>query len=200
MLLFTSRLKYALRLKQFIQRNRWTSRVLNAVAVCASLLVGFLVYFLADELECQLDTDSCSITDRGIDALYLTIVTISTASRIAHGPLLSRLTCQTRSQVGYGDIAPASPGLRVFTILYILAGCAFTFVQLASLCAGLLEAFTRMVKRILGKRLRIAELVARPEVPYASLTIALAPSATAMQTTSTERLLGSTRPATERPT
>ena len=59
------------------------------------------------------------------------------------------LTIVTISTVGYGDIAPSTPALRVFTIFYILVGCGFVFAQLANAFAGVLEAFTNVVKRLI---------------------------------------------------
>ena len=66
-----------------------------------------------------------------------------TPSRVAD------LTIVTISTVGYGDIAPSTPALRVFTIFYILVGCGFVFAQLANVFAGVLEAFTNVVKRLI---------------------------------------------------
>ena len=66
-----------------------------------------------------------------------------TPSRVAD------LTIVTISTVGYGDIAPSTPALRVFTIFYILVGCGFVFAQLANAFAGVLEAFTNVVKRLI---------------------------------------------------
>ena len=59
------------------------------------------------------------------------------------------LTIVTISTVGYGDIAPSTPALRAFTIFYILVGCGFVFAQLANAFAGVLEAFTNVVKRLI---------------------------------------------------
>ena len=67
-------------------------------------------------------------------------------------PTLSRvadLTIVTISTVGYGDIAPSTPALRAFMIFYILIGCGFVFAQLANVFAGVLEAFTNVVKRLI---------------------------------------------------
>lgn len=66
-----------------------------------------------------------------------------TPSRVAD------LTIVTISTVGYGDIVPSTPALRAFTIFYILIGCGFVFVQLANVFAGVLEAFTDWVKRLI---------------------------------------------------
>ena len=65
-----------------------------------------------------------------------------TPSRVAD------LTIVTISTVGYGDIVPSTPALRAFTIFYILIGCGFVFAQLANVFAGVLEAFTDVVKRL----------------------------------------------------
>ena len=66
-----------------------------------------------------------------------------TPSRVAD------LTIVTISTVGYGDIAPSTPALRAFMIFYILIGCGFVFAQLANVFAGVLEAFTNVVKRLI---------------------------------------------------
>jgi len=106
----------------------------SLLSTAVALLIGFLVYHLGQGLS-------------PIDALYLTIVTIST--------------------VGYGDISPSDAcvdddgndtsrstkcvGLRVFTIFYILIGVALIFAQLANIFAGGLETFSHFVKRQIDK-------------------------------------------------
>ena len=68
-------------------------------------------------------------------------------------PIPSRctdLTIVTISTVGYGDISPSTPGMQVFTVFYILIGCGFVFAQLSHAFAGVLEAFTRWVKRLIN--------------------------------------------------
>jgi uncharacterized membrane protein YhaH (DUF805 family) len=67
------------------------------------------------------------------DALYFTIVTIST--------------------VGYGDLSPGPdhPAMQVFTVLYILVGVALVFPQLASLMTRLLELFRQAVLRLIDR-------------------------------------------------
>lgn len=96
--------------------------------------MGFLVYYLWMGLD-------------PVDAIYLTVVTIST--------------------VGYGDINPSQMcvddegndisdstncvGLRLFTCLYILFGCGYVFAQLANVFGGVLVAFSDMVKHLLDK-------------------------------------------------
>ena len=68
-------------------------------------------------------------------------------------PIPSRftdLTIVTISTVGYGDISPSTPGMQVFTVFYILIGCGFVFAQLSHAFAGVLEAFTSWVKRLIN--------------------------------------------------
>ena len=109
-------------------------RTISLICTTLSLLLGFLVYYLWMELD-------------PVDAIYLTVVTIST--------------------VGYGDINPSQMcvddegndisdstncvGLRLFTCLYILFGCGYVFAQLANVFGGVLVAFSDMVKRLLDK-------------------------------------------------
>jgi len=99
-----------------------------------ALLLGFFVFYLGQKLD-------------PIDALYLTIVTIST--------------------VGYGDISPsdaciddegndisgstACVGMRVFSVFYIMVGCGYVFAHLASVFGGALERFSNFVKRQIDK-------------------------------------------------
>ena len=109
-------------------------RCVSVLFLILALLLGFLVYYQGQGLE-------------PIDALYLTIVTIST--------------------VGYGDISPSDAcvddegndasssakcaGLRVFTIFYILVGCGYVFSQLANLFEGVLKAFSSLVKKAIDR-------------------------------------------------
>lgn len=60
------------------------------------------------------------------------------------------LTIVTISTVGYGDLSPSTPAMRVFTVFYILIGCGYLFAQLAHAFAGVLEAFTNLVKRLIN--------------------------------------------------
>ena len=89
-------------------------RTLSFIATALSLLLGFLVYHIGQGLD-------------PVDAIYLTVVTIST--------------------VGYGDISPSTEGMRVFTCVYILFGSTYVFAQLANLFGGVLHAFSNLVKR-----------------------------------------------------
>ena len=89
-------------------------RTLSFIATALSLLLGFLVYHIGQGLDL-------------VDAIYLTVVTIST--------------------VGYGDISPSTEGMRVFTCVYILFGSTYVFAQLANLFGGVLHAFSNLVKR-----------------------------------------------------
>lgn len=63
---------------------------------------------------------------------------------------LTDLTIVTISTVGYGDISPSTPAMRVFTVFYILIGCGFVFAQLSHAFAGVLEAFTSWFKRLMN--------------------------------------------------
>ena len=113
-------------------RRRLTSKLKRAAAALAGVLVGWVVYYLFERKECEegqepLPDGLCRI--HPTDALYLTVVTIST--------------------VGYGDdwSYPTTAGMRVFSIFYILIGVTFVFAQLAALFAGALEAFTHFAKK-----------------------------------------------------
>ena len=103
-------------------------RAASLITTALAILLGFLVFYLGQGLE-------------PIDALYLTIVTIST--------------------VGFGDISPSGAcsddegndlgtsstcvGMRVFTVLYILVGCSYVFGVLADVCGIALEQFSRFI-------------------------------------------------------
>lgn len=106
----------------------------SLVATALALLLGFLVFYLGQGLE-------------PIDALYVTIVTIST--------------------VGYGDISPSNAcedgegndlssstrcvGMRVFSVFYILFGCSYVFGVLADVFSKALEKFSDSVKLLIDK-------------------------------------------------
>jgi len=106
----------------------------SLVSTLLALLLGFFGFYLGQNLD-------------PIDALYLTIVTIST--------------------VGYGDISPsdaciddegndvsgstACVGMRVFSVFYILLGCGYVFAHLSSVFRGALEKFSNLVKRQIDK-------------------------------------------------
>ena len=103
-------------------------RAVSLTSTALAILLGFLVFNLGQGLD-------------PIDALYLTIVTIST--------------------VGFGDISPSDVckddegndigssttcvGIRVFTVLYILIGCSYVFGVLADVCGIALEQFSRFI-------------------------------------------------------
>ena len=89
-------------------------RTISLICTTVSLLLGFLVYYLWVGLD-------------PVDAIYLTVVTIST--------------------MGYGDISPSTEGMRVFTCVHILFGSTYVFAQLANLFGGVLHAFSNLVKR-----------------------------------------------------
>ena len=106
----------------------------SLVSTLLALLLGFFGFYLGQNLD-------------PIDALYLTIVTIST--------------------VGYGDISPsdaciddegndvsgstACVGMRVFSVFYILLGCGYVFGHLSFFFRGALEKFSNLVKRQIDK-------------------------------------------------
>ena len=79
-----------------------------------------------------------------VDALYLTIVTIST---VGYGDYTPSLACIDDDGNEIFGSTSRCVGLRVFTIFYILIGVAFIFSQLANLFAGQLETFSQFVKR-----------------------------------------------------
>ena len=86
-----------------------------------ALLLGTLVNRFALRVPCH-DTGEEQCSPTFVDALYLTIVTIST--------------------VGYGDIAPTSAALRIFTVFYILIGAGYVFVRLADVFSVVLDSFS----------------------------------------------------------
>ena len=109
-------------------------KTLSLISTLLALLLGFLGFYLGQNLD-------------PIDALYLTIVTIST--------------------VGYGDISPsdaciddegndisgssACVGMRVFSVFYIIIGCGYVFAHLSRVFRGALEKFSNLVKRQIDK-------------------------------------------------
>jgi len=80
-----------------------------AVIVWAYLGVGIPVYMTQAE-ECGSEDETCHWTFT--DALYFLIVTMST--------------------VGYGDLSPATPELKAFTVFMILVGVVFVFSRIAN--------------------------------------------------------------------
>ena len=109
-------------------------KTLSLISTLLALLLGFLGFYLGQNLD-------------PIDALYLTIVTIST--------------------VGYGDISPSDAciddegndisgsstcvGMRVFSVFYIIIGCGYVFAHLSRVFRGALEKFSNLVKRQIDK-------------------------------------------------
>lgn len=106
---------------RFLKALVGPGRMRSFLATALLLAVGTATFFLADPQDLSF-----------IDALYLTIVTIST--------------------VGYGDISPSPDvGMRTFTVLFILVGSGYAFSELANALDGVLEAFTIRVKRFLKR-------------------------------------------------
>lgn len=83
------------------------------------LTIGIVFY---GHVECKVETDDSVCLEHWtvVDALYFSIVTMST--------------------VGYGDLTPTTTGSKAFTILYIFFGITMVFSQIASACAGTLES------------------------------------------------------------
>ena len=120
-------------LRKFVKRFR---RLDSLILAALALLLGFLVYW------------KVLFPDDPIDALYLTIVTIST---VGYGDIgLSEYCNDDDDGLSYGSAKAASVecvGMRVFTIFYILIGVVFVFSQLSNIFAGALEAFSHCIKR-----------------------------------------------------
>ena len=120
-------------LRKFVKRFR---RLDSLILAALALLLGFLVYW------------KVLFPDDPIDALYLTIVTISTVGYGDIGP--SKYCYDDDDDLSYGSANAASVecvGMRVFTIFYILIGVVFVFSQLSNIFAGALEAFSNCIKR-----------------------------------------------------
>ncbi len=101
------------------------------LSVLAAFLLGYFVFLFFLEKPCLDDAEkSCHID--GIEALYFTVVTIST--------------------VGYGDYSPVkNTALRTFTVFYIILGCGFVFVQMAQLLESRLRQFSNFCKHLLDR-------------------------------------------------
>ena len=117
-------------------------RTKSLVSTMLALLLGFLVFYLGQGLD-------------PIDALYLTIVTIST---VGYGDISPSDACVDDAGNDIGSSA-ACIGLRVFTVFYIIIGCGYVFAQLANIFGGALENFSTFVKRQIDKLDSTAEAV-----------------------------------------
>jgi len=82
------------------------------------LAIGIIFYMSAEEKDCE-DSDAvagCTESWTFIDALYFSVVTIST--------------------VGYGDMTPSTDGSKAFTIIYIFFGITVVFSEVANASSG----------------------------------------------------------------
>lgn len=104
-----------------VKRYRHSYRRIAAIAaVTIYLSVGVSIYYFLMTKPCdgaRLEEwlalgdsgESCRQRISFVDALYFTIVTMST--------------------VGYGDLSPRADGLRAFTVVYILFGVTIAFYE-----------------------------------------------------------------------
>jgi len=99
------------------------------------LAIGVVFYHVAEEKDCE-DSSAAGCRDgkeswTWIDALYFSVVTIST--------------------VGYGDLTPSTRGAKVFTMFYIFFGITVVFTGVAGAFSGLLarleHTFLRLIDR-----------------------------------------------------
>jgi len=110
----------------FRLRRTRAEQFASIVSVILALLLGFLVFLFALKVPCEGGEGMCRLS--AVDAIYFTIVTIST--------------------VGYGDISPIeNVALRTFTVFYIMLGCGYVFVVLAQIFEARLRALTTSIKR-----------------------------------------------------
>lgn len=108
--------------------------VLDILLVVIYIAIGVAANIATEVKPCEFSDDSGDDCVEGftfIDSLYLTIVTISTC--------------------GYGDFSPTSPGMKVFTCIYILGGCTFIFMKLSSMFVGALDAYRAAWFRLLDR-------------------------------------------------
>lgn len=92
----------------------WVGRAVTAVSIAVYLAVGVATFMANETKPCESSAALAAAAEKGkgndpciepftfIDALYMSIITIST--------------------VGYGDFSPQGTGMKVFTIIYILVG------------------------------------------------------------------------------
>ena len=87
----------------------WVVRATTTLSIVVYLAVGVAAFMANETKPCESSAapaaaadDPCTEPLTFIDALYMSIITITT--------------------VGYGDFSPQGTGMKVFTILYILVG------------------------------------------------------------------------------
>lgn len=105
--------------------------VVQILFIMVYLGVGILVTCALESKVCESDMalaafdassgEECTEPLTFVDGFYFAVVTLST--------------------VGYGDFSPSSTSMRVFTVLYILFGCARVFVMLSDLFVNVLERY-----------------------------------------------------------
>ena len=88
---------------------------------------------LPNLMHISVDEGACVESVTFIDAVYWTIVTIST--------------------VGYGDLSPSTTPMRIFAVLYVIIGTSYVFVQLSTLFAIVLQRYRSLVLHVIDKAL-----------------------------------------------
>lgn len=89
----------------------------------------------------EYDAGSCMEPWTVIDALYFSMVTMST--------------------VGYGDLTPSTSGSKVFTCMYIFVGITVVFVELSQALSGFLSGVETAVRHLLDRLDKTAHVSGR---------------------------------------
>ena len=110
---------------------RLLTRAIILFVIIVYLAIGVSVFMTNETKPCESDAALAAFDDADggdcaepltfIDALYMSIITIST--------------------VGYGDFTPSSSGMRIFTVIYVLFGTSFTFYHLSGAVGKALDAW-----------------------------------------------------------
>eukprot|EP00747_Dinoflagellata_sp_TGD_P062733 gnl/TRDRNA2_/TRDRNA2_153147_c0_seq3.p1 gnl/TRDRNA2_/TRDRNA2_153147_c0~~gnl/TRDRNA2_/TRDRNA2_153147_c0_seq3.p1 ORF type:complete len:563 (+),score=81.76 gnl/TRDRNA2_/TRDRNA2_153147_c0_seq3:106-1794(+) len=115
-------------LAECCKRTACGSSAKAAFMVTCYLIVGVVFYCGVEEKPCEskerlqapdYDAETCTEPWAVVDALYFSMVTMST--------------------VGYGDYSPGTPESKLFTCFYIIIGVAVVFVQLCDALSGVME-------------------------------------------------------------